>query len=125
MNFPEELKYTKSDEWVKFEDETTMLIGLTDYAQDQLGDLVYINLPMEGDPTTAGEAFCDVESVKAVADVICPCTGEITAVNEELLDAPQLLNEDCYGAWIARISDITYVEDLLTAEEYKAYREIK
>lgn len=123
MNYPEELKYSASDEWVKMIDETTALIGLTDFAQDALGDLVYINLPVEGDPATAGEAICDVESVKAVSDVISPVTGEIAEVNEELQDNPAMINSDPYGAWIAKIVNITGCEELMTAAEYAASKE--
>ncbi len=123
MNYPEELKYSASDEWVKMIDETTALVGLTDYAQDALGDLVYINLPVEGDPATAGEALCDVESVKAVSDVISPVTGEIAEVNEELQDNPAMINSDPYGAWIAKIVNITGCEELMTAAEYAASKE--
>ncbi len=123
MNYPEELKYSASDEWVKMIDETTALVGLTDFAQDALGDLVYINLPVEGDPATAGEALCDVESVKAVSDVISPVTGEIAEVNEELQDNPAMINSDPYGAWIAKIVNITGCEELMTAAEYAASKE--
>ena len=123
MNYPEELKYSASDEWVKMIDETTALIGLTDFAQDALGDLVYINLPVEGDPATAGEAICDVESVKAVSDVISPVTGEIAEVNEALQDNPAMINSDPYGAWIAKIVNITGCEELMTAAEYAASKE--
>ena len=122
MIFPEELNYTKDDEWVKMLDETTALVGITDYAQSEMGDLVFINLPMEGDPATAGEALCDIESVKAVSDVISPVSGDIAQVNEALADAPEDLNNDPYGAWIAKIENITDFEELLTAEEYKEYR---
>ena len=107
MNFPAELKYSKDHEWVKTIDESTVLVGITDFAQSELGDLVFINLPQEGDEVTAEESFCDVESVKAVSDVMSPCTGVIAEVNAELEDEPQLLNEDPYGAWIAKIKDIS------------------
>ena len=98
MNFPAELLYSKSHEWVKMLDDTTALVGITDFAQDSLGDLVFVNLPMVGDNVNAEEALCDVESVKAVSDVISPVTGVIAEVNEDLLDAPEKLNEDPYGA---------------------------
>ena len=122
MIFPEELKYTKDDEWVKMLDDTTALIGITDYAQSEMGDLVFINLPVEGDACEAGTALCDVESVKAVSDVLSPVTGEVAEVNEALADAPETLNSDPYGAWIAKIINISGTDELLTAEEYKAYR---
>jgi len=122
MTFPEELKYSKSDEWVKLLDDGTALVGITDYAQSEMGDLVFINLPVEGDATEKGTAMCDIESVKAVSDVICPLTGEILEVNEELADAPEKLNSDPYGAWIAKSGSITDTEELISAEEYRAYR---
>lgn len=122
MTFPEELKYSRDDEWVKMLDETTALVGITDYAQHEMGDLVYVNLPVAGDAAEGGSALCDIESVKAVSDVISPVTGDIAEVNGELEDAPEKLNQDPYGAWIAKIENITAFEELLTAEAYKAYR---
>ena len=121
MNFPAELKYSKDHEWVKTIDETTVLVGITDFAQSELGDLVFINLPQPGDEVTAEESFCDVESVKAVSDVMSPCTGVVAEVNGELEDEPQMLNEDPYGAWIAKISDVTAFGELMTAQEYEAF----
>ena len=121
MNFPAELKYSKDHEWVKTIDESTVLVGITDFAQSELGDLVFINLPLEGDEVTAEESFCDVESVKAVSDVMSPCTGVIAEVNTELEDEPQLLNEDPYGAWIAKIKDISSFGELMSADEYEAF----
>ena len=122
MNFPTDLKYTKSHEWIKMEGEVAV-IGITDFAQDALGDLVYVNLPQEGDEVTFDEAFCDVESVKAVSDVLSPVSGTICEVNEELLDAPEALNSDPYGAWIVKVENITGTGELLTAEEYEAFCE--
>ncbi len=116
---PAELSYTKSHEWVSVEDDV-YTIGLTDYAQDALGDLVFVNLPEEGDEVVAGEAFADVESVKAVSDVFSPVTGVVIAINEELLDAPETINEDPYGAWFVRVSNVTEVGDLLDADAYAA-----
>ena len=121
MNFPAELKYTKDHEWLKAIDETTALVGITDFAQSELGDLVFINLPQAGDDVTADEPFCDVESVKAVSDVVSPVTGVVEDVNTELEDEPQKLNEDPYGAWIAKIKDISAFGELLNAEEYEAF----
>ena len=88
MDIRADLKYSKSHEWVK-EDGDVVVIGLTDYAQSELGDLVFVNLPEEGDEVTAGEVFADVESVKAVSDVYSPVSGTVSAINEELLDAPE------------------------------------
>ena len=119
MNFPAELKYSKSHEWVKMDGDVAV-IGISDFAQDALGDVVSINLPGEGDSVTAGEAFGDVESVKAVSDIISPVTGVICAVNEDLADAPENLNSDPYGAWIIKVENITGQEDLLDAAAYEA-----
>ena len=123
MNVPETLKYTKSHEWLKEEADGSYTMGLTDYAQKQLGDIVFVNLPMEGDPATAGEVLADVESVKAVADVFSPVTGTVAAVNEDLMDEPQQINQAPYEAWIAKISDVTDTEELLTAAEYADFCE--
>ena len=124
MNFPAELKYSRDDEWVKMLDEHTALIGISDYAQSEMGDLVFINLPVVGDAVTKDEMMCDIESVKAVADVISPVSGTVAEVNEALLDAPETLNGDPYGAWIAKVENISDFAELLSADEYKAYREI-
>lgn len=123
MNHPTELYYSKSHEWVKFLDEKTALIGLTDYAQDALGDLVFVNLPEAGDEVTAGEAFADVESVKAVSDVFSPVSGVVAEVNEELLDAPERMNEDPYGAWLIKVENITEKEELMGADAYIRFYE--
>ncbi|MBE7718121.1 glycine cleavage system protein GcvH [Lacrimispora indolis] len=119
MKVLENLVYTKTHEWVKFEDETTALVGLTDYAQQTLGQLVFVNLPEEDDETAAGEVFADVESVKAVSDVYCPVTGVVSEINEELLDSPEKINEAPYEAWFAKITGITEKEEFLTPEEYE------
>lgn len=121
MNFPKELKYSKSHEWVRYEEDGTVLIGITDYAQKELGDLVFVNLPEEGDEVSAGEAFGDVESVKAVSDVYSPVTGTVSEINEELLDAPQKINEDPYGAWFIRVAEVGETEEFLDAEAYEAF----
>ena len=121
MNFPEELLYVKSHEWVQKQEDGTYLIGITDYAQDALGDLVFVNLPEEGDEVVKGETFADVESVKAVSDVFSPVSATIEAVNEELADDPALINSDTYGAWFIKVSNLTDHEDLLSAKEYEEY----
>ena len=121
MNFPAELKYTKDHEWVKMLDDTTALVGISDFAQSELGDLVFVNLPAVGDDVVAGEAACDVESVKAVSDVMSPVTGSVAEVNEELDDSPELLNSDPYCAWIMKIENVTDFSELLSAEEYEAF----
>ena len=106
MNHPNDLSYSKSHEWVKMDGDTA-IIGISDFAQDALGDVVFVNLPAEGDDVTAAEAFGDVESVKAV--------------NEELLDSPELLNSDPYGAWIIKVEGITDKEELLDAAAYEEF----
>ena len=120
MNHPNELSYSRSHEWIKMDGDTA-IIGISDFAQDALGDVVFVNLPAEGDDVTAAEAFCDVESVKAVSDLICPVTGKVVAINEELLDSPELLNSDPYGAWIIKVEGITDKEELLDAAAYEEF----
>ena len=120
MNYPAELKYSKDHEWVRFEGDTAV-IGISDFAQDALGDVVFINLPGEGDEAVAGETFGDVESGKAVSDLVSPVSGTITAVNEALADAPETLNADPYGAWIIKVEGVTATEELLDAAAYEAF----
>ena len=117
----EGLKYTKSHEWVKENEDGTVTVGLTDYAQQELGDLVFVNLPEVGDAVTAGEAFGDVESVKAVSDVFSPVSGDVAEINEELLDAPQMINETPYDAWMVKVENVGDAEELLSAAEYEAF----
>ena len=118
MKTPEELKYAKTHEWVRFTSETECEVGLSDFAQDALGDLVFVNLPDIDTEAVRGETICDVESVKAVSDVYAPVTGIITEVNEELLDSPEKINEDPYGAWLFRMKDVSGCEDLMDSDEY-------
>ena len=120
MNCPENLSYSKSHEWVNKE-EGTALVGLTDFAQSELGDLVFVNLPEVGDTVTAGEPLGDVESVKAVSDIFSPVTGVVSEINEELLDHPEMINEAPYEAWMIKVTDITGEEELLDAEAYEAH----
>ena len=120
MNFPAELKYSKSHEWLKEEDGVSV-IGISDFAQDALGDVVFVNLPEVGDDAAAGEAFGDVESVKAVSDLISPVSGTVCEVNEDLLNQPELLNEDPYGTWIIKVENVTDTEELLDAAAYEAF----
>lgn len=120
MNYPENLKYSKTHEWISFSDDGVARIGLTDYAQDALGSIVFINLPEEGDEVEAEVSLGEVESVKAVSDIICPVTGTVSAVNEEVLDAPELVNEAPYENWLIEVSDITEQEELLDAAAYEA-----
>ncbi len=120
MTTPKELKYSKTHEWVKELDGGLVEIGLTDFAQDALGSLVFVNLPEVGDDVTMGEALGDVESVKAVSDVYCPVSGTVAEINEELLDAPEKINEAPYEAWLIRVEDVTETEELLEAADYDA-----
>ncbi len=122
MELREELLYSKSHEWIRVEGDTAV-IGLTDYAQSELGDLVFVNLPEADDEITLGETFADVESVKAVSDVYAPVSGIVSEINEELLDAPESINEAPYDAWFIKVKDITEKEELLSAEEYQAFVE--
>lgn len=122
MELREELKYAKTHEWVK-EEGDEMVIGLTDYAQSELGDIVFVNLPEVDDEVTMGAPFADVESVKAVSDVYSPISGVVSEINEELLDAPETINEDPYGAWFIKVKEVSETEELLTAEEYEAFVE--
>ena len=120
MTFNPDLKYSKSHEWVRMDGDVAV-IGISDFAQDALGDLVFVNLPQVGDDVTAGEAFGDVESVKAVSDLMSPVTGTVCEINEELLDAPENLINDPYGAWIIKVENVTDTEELLDAAAYEAH----
>ncbi|MBR0440884.1 MAG: glycine cleavage system protein GcvH [Firmicutes bacterium] len=122
MNFPAELKYSKDHEWVMMDDGVAV-IGITDFAQDALGDVVFVNLPQEGDEVGMGEAFGDVESVKAVSDLNSPVSGTVCAVNEAVLDSPESLNSDPYGTWLIKVQDLGDTEELMDAEAYKAFCE--
>ena len=120
MTFNPDVKYTKSHEWVRMDGDVAV-VGISDFAQDALGDLVFVNLPHVGDDVTAGEAFGDVESVKAVSDLMSPVTGTVAEINEELLDAPESLNNDPFGAWIIKVENVTGTEELLDAAAYEAF----
>lgn len=122
--FPDELLYTKEDEWVRREDGSDeVVIGVTDFAQCQLGDIVFVELPEAGSETESGVPFGTIESVKAVSDLFAPLTGEVVAINEELEDAPEKVNEGCYGAgWLIRLrpSDPGELDALLDASAYRS-----
>ena len=125
MNVPDELRYSKDHEWARDEDGKVR-IGITDYAQDALGDVVYIDLPEVGTVVTADESFSEVESTKSVSDVYAPIAGTITEVNDELAEAPERLNEDPYGeGWICVIdpSDGVATGDLMDAAAYRSLTE--
>jgi glycine cleavage system H protein len=121
--YPEEFQYTKDHEWIRVDGDTGT-IGITDHAQKELGDIVYVELPKPGDEVTAAETFGTVESVKAVSEIYSPVTGEVTTVNGKLQDHPELLNSDPHaGAWLicVRMSDPKEIEKLMSSEEYEAY----
>jgi glycine cleavage system H protein len=125
MNFPADLKYTKTDEWVRVEGSTAAA-GITDYAQDQLSDIVYVELPAVGDSFTQGQPWGSVESVKAAAEVNLPLGGVVTAVNEALSSAPELVNSDPYGqGWMVKfaISNPAELDSLMDAAAYQKYCE--
>jgi glycine cleavage system H protein len=120
-NIPSELKYTKSHEWVRDEGDGTVTVGITDHAQELLGDLVFIELPDEDGSVDAGSECAVVESVKAASDVYSPVSGDIVAINEALVDAPEIVNQDAFGeGWMFRVelSNAGQLEDLLDAEAY-------
>ena len=121
MNIPSDRKYTEHDEWILI-DGDVVTIGLTDYAQDALGELVYIEMPEVGDEVEANSAICEVESVKAVAEVFSPVNGEVVEVNETLDGDEGAVNTDPYGAWLVkvRLSDAAQLDALLDAEAYTA-----
>ncbi|HUV73568.1 MAG TPA: glycine cleavage system protein GcvH [Anaerolineae bacterium] len=119
---PTDRKYTKDHEWVKL-DEGLAAVGITDYAQEQLGDIVYVELPQLGDTVEQSNTFGIIESVKAASDLFAPVSGEVVAVNEDLVDRPELVNEDPYeGGWMVKVQpeEEARMDELLTAEEYAA-----
>jgi len=121
MNLPSELKYTKDHEWIKIEDNVA-IVGITDFAQGELGDIVYVDVDTLDDTVEEGEIFGSVEAVKTVSDLFMPLTGEVIEFNEELEDEPELVNTDPYGkGWMIKIeiSDSSQIENLLDAEAYK------
>jgi glycine cleavage system H protein len=122
MKFPSELKYTEEHEWLRIEGDTAT-IGITDYAQSELGEIVFVEIETLGDSLDQGEVFGTVEAVKTVSELFMPIAGEVLEYNEALDDAPELVNDDPYGdGWIIKIkvSDAAQVNDLLSAEDYKA-----
>ena len=121
-NIPENLKYTKDHEWIRHESDGTCLVGITDHAQDSLGDVTFVELPAIGESFEEGATFGVVESVKAASDLYFPLSGEITEVNEILVDSPEKVNEDPYGdGWMVRIlpTDSAEFEGLLSPDQYK------
>ena len=122
MNYPSELKYTKDDEWMKIEGDTGV-VGITDYAQNALGDIVFVELPKVGTELTMGKPLGTVESVKAVSDVYAPVSGTVTATNESLATAPEQVNKDAHGAWMVKIKvkNPAEMNALLSAADYEKF----
>jgi glycine cleavage system H protein len=120
MAYPEAYRYTKEHEWI---DAAAGTVGITDYAQDTLGDIVFVDLPKVGTKVERGKVFGSVESVKAVSDLYSPVTGTVTEVNQELATAPEKINKDAYGAWILKVelADPSEVEQLLNAADYEKF----
>jgi glycine cleavage system H protein len=122
MSYPASYRYTREHEWIEL-DGATGSIGITDYAQNSLGDIVYVDMPKVGDTVTATATFGSVESVKAVSDLFSPVTGTVTAINEALKQAPDKLNEDPHGTWIikVKVDDPSEIDKLLDAAAYEAF----
>ena len=125
MEFPKDLRYTKEHEWVRVEGNI-VTVGITDYAQDSLGDVVYLELPNDGAAVTKDETFGVVESVKAVSDLYSPISGTVTEINDALVDSPEVINDDPYGdAWMLKVemNNSAEIKELLTVDEYRKYVE--
>ncbi|MFZ6751490.1 glycine cleavage system protein GcvH [Undibacterium sp. Ren11W] len=120
MNIPAELKYTSSHEWVRVEADGTLAVGITEFAQDALGDIVFVDLPKVGQALTAGKDCAVIESVKAAGDIYAPVTGEVVAVNDAVVDAPESVNADAFSAWLFKIkpANAADVDALMSAEDY-------
>ena len=121
MNFPEDLKYTKDHEWIRVEGDVAY-VGITDYAQSELGEIVYVDITTEGETVAKEEVFGTIEAVKTVSDLFMPASGEVLEVNAELEDAPELVNKEPYGkGWLIKVSvaDAAELDSLLSAEEYQ------
>ena len=121
MNFPADLKYTKDHEWIRVEGDVAY-VGITDFAQSELGEIVYVDITTEGDTVEKEEVFGTIEAVKTVSDLFMPATGEVLEVNPELEDAPELVNEDAYGkGWLIKVTvaDPAQLDELLSADEYQ------
>jgi glycine cleavage system H protein len=120
MNIPAELKYTASHEWVRVEADGTIAVGITEFAQDALGDIVFVDLPKVGQALAAGKDCAVIESVKAAGDIYAPVTGEVVAVNDAVVDAPESINTDAFSAWLFKIkpANAADVDALMSAEDY-------
>ena len=126
MQIPEDLRYSENHEWVRSDEDGNVTVGISDYAQDALGDVVYVDLPDVGRIVEAGEVFAEVESTKSVNDVYAPVSGVVSAVNEPLLDTPELVNSDPFGeGWFVTISPVegSHLDDLMDAAAYRVFTE--
>ena len=121
MTLQNDRKYTGSHEWLLDLGNGSYRVGLSDYAQNSLGDIVFIDLPQPGDAVTAESSMGDVESVKAVSEVLSPVSGTVTAVNEALATAPESINADPYGAWLIEVNNVTAFAELMSADAYEAF----
>lgn len=121
MKIPENLFFSKTHEWVRYEEDGTAFIGLTDHAQDALGDVAFINLCDEGESFSAGDVIGDIESIKAVTDVYTPVGGTVAKVNDELLDAPENINSAPYDSWLIELEGVVRNDDLLDADAYEKF----
>ncbi len=124
MNFPADLKYSKEHEWIKVAGDGTALVGITDFAQSELGDIVYVEVETVGEKVDKDEVFGTIEAVKTVSDLFMPVDAEVLEFNEKLEDAPELVNSDPYGeGWIVKIKvlDASQLDDLMDAQQYQAY----
>lgn len=119
MNISSDRLYAKSHEWIKFEEDGTATMGISDFAQHAMGEIVFVELPEPGDTIEIGQSFAEVESVKSVSDIYSPVTAVISEINEALLDAPEQINEDPYGTWLIKIEAITERGELLEADAYQ------
>ena len=120
MNFPKDVLYSKSHEWVR-ESGGVAIVGLTDYAQHELGDIVFVSLPGAGDEAVKGEQIADVESVKAVSEIFSPLSGTVKRVNQAAADSPELINSDPYGTWLFELENVSDREELLSADDYEKH----
>ena len=123
MNLLNDRKYTQSHEWLLDLGNGTFRVGLSDFAQHSLGDIVFIDLPKVGDAVTAESSLGDVESVKAVSEVLSPVSGKVSAVNDALASAPESINSDPYGAWLIEVTGVTATAELMDANAYEAFCE--
>lgn len=123
MNLPNNLRFSKSHEWIIIEEENTAKIGISEFAQHSMGDIVFINLPSVGDTFSAGEEIGDVESVKAVSEIYTPVSGTVSAINEDLLTSPELVNNDPYGSWFVELEGVSIDDSimLMTPSEYEIF----